>query len=88
MPVKVMTCGLSLALSVSVIEAFLVPIVVGEKLTDSVQELPAGRLAPQGLTRLNWEASVPVFAIEEKATVPLPELVTKIVWTGEVVPID
>lgn len=86
-PVRFADCGLSPALSVSVMAAVFAPIVVGEKVTERVQLLPSDKLPGQGLVRLNCETSLPVFAIEEIVRVAEPDEVTKIVWTAEVVPV-
>ena len=46
-PVRATVCGLPLALSVTVIVPLTVPFVVGVKVTEIVQLVPAGRLARQ-----------------------------------------
>lgn len=47
LPVKVADWGLPCALEFTVSAPFLVPVVVGKKLTLIVQAVPAARLAPQ-----------------------------------------
>ncbi len=50
-PVNGMACGLPLALSVKVIDPTLVPVAVGVKVTETVQDAPAPNVAPQVVVR-------------------------------------
>jgi len=64
-PVPVMDTdsGLSLALSVTDSDAEAEPTAVGLKVTEMTQLLPAVRVVPQGLLRLNWFELAPMRAI-------------------------
>ena len=66
-PLRDTSCGLE-ALSVKVIAPLRVPLAVGVKVTETVQEVPTARLEPQ---RLVWAKS-PEAAILEIESVALP----------------
>jgi len=83
-PLRDTSCGLEAALSVRVIAPLRVPVAVGVKVTEMVQEALTARLEPQ---RLVWAKS-PEAAIAEIASAAVPLLVRVMVWAALVVPSD
>lgn len=84
-PVKGTVCGLFGALSVMVTLPVRTPVAVGVKVTLIWQNLPAARLAPQGLA-LVARAKSPEMAMLLMVSVPVPLLVSFTVLAGLVVP--
>lgn len=75
-PVRLMLCGLSLALSVRVMVAERVPVTVGEKVTLTVQLLPDATGVPQVLVWAKSPGFVPASTKELMLSVMLPVLLT------------
>ena len=76
MPLKPADCGLDAPLSVMDRDADRVPLAVGVKVTFTVQEPDAARLAGQLLVCAKSPAFVPVIVMLEILSVPGPLLVT------------
>ena len=83
-PVSDTDCGLEAALSVKVIAPLRVPVAVGVKVTEMVQEALTARLEPQ---RLVWAKS-PEAAMPEIERAAVPLLVRVMDWAALVVPSD
>jgi len=90
-PLKAIDCGLPVALSVTEIDALRAPPAVGEKVADTLQALPAAKLAGLMGQVLAPKAKSPGFAPDSaklvKVTAPVPVLVTVTLCAALVVPI-
>jgi hypothetical protein len=71
-PLREMVCGLPAALSVTETVPLALPVIVGVKVTFTVQELPAARLDPQLLVSEKPELAV----IPEIVSAAVPVFVT------------
>ena len=75
-PVRLMVCGLPVALSVRVTAAVKEPLAAGVKVTLTVQLAPAATLAPQVLVWAKLPALAPVSAWLVRVYAALPVLFT------------
>jgi len=84
LPVRETTCGLPVALSVTVTVPLAVPFTCGENVTEIVQLPATARLAPQVLVCANPLLAFMLVSV----TVAVPVLVSVTVWAGLVVPLN
>ena len=73
-PYRVSSCGLPLALSVTVKYAIRSPVAVGAKVTLMLQPEPTGKLEGQLFVCVKSELFAPVMAILDMVRVAVPEL--------------